>query len=93
MGDNSVSRKRARNGAAVAAIEGPALGGVAVLDKGGVIRMRTPWGADRGSVTLAEDATDDAPFAGAVWTPPAGGDAWARAMHERARAILSRAEG
>ena len=86
--------RRARLYAAIEAIHDPALGGGQVfLEKGGALRMRTALGADRGSVTLAEDATEAAPFAGAVWTPPATDDAWARAMHDRARAILSRAEG
>ena len=80
--------------AAIEAIQDPALGGGQVfLEKGGVLRLRTPSGADRGSVTLAGDASEDAPFAGAVWSPPATDDAWALAMHDRARAILGRAEG
>ena len=87
MGDNSVSRKRARNGAALAAIGG--IGGVAaVLAEGGVIQMYDPRGVGLGCVTLADAADDDAPFAGAVWSPPADCSDRALAMHDRARAIL-----
>ena len=91
---SAVGASRRARLAAIEAIQDPALGGGQVfLEKGGALRMRTVLGADRGSVTLAEDATEDAPFAGAVWSPPATDDAWELAMHERLRRILGRAEG